>query len=65
MKVFSSDSTERRSFGTFMQPSRGYQLGSPESPGYERTARRDPDGRIIFKQQHVEEHRQTRNVDVY
>ena len=29
----------------------GYQLGSPESPRYERTTRLDPDGRVIFKQQ--------------
>ena len=29
----------------------GYQLGSPESPRYERTTRQDPDGRVIFKQQ--------------
>ena len=29
----------------------GYQLGSPESPRYERTTRLDPDGRLIFKQQ--------------
>ena len=29
----------------------GYQLGSPESPRYERTNRLDPDGRIIFQQQ--------------
>jgi hypothetical protein len=29
----------------------GYQLGSPESPRYERTTRRDPDGRVIFQQQ--------------
>ena len=29
----------------------GYQLGSPESPRYERTTRRDPAGRVIFQQQ--------------
>jgi hypothetical protein len=29
----------------------GYQLGSPESPRYERTTRLDPDGRVIFQQQ--------------
>jgi hypothetical protein len=29
----------------------GYQRGSPESPRYERTTRRDPDGRVIFQQQ--------------
>ena len=29
----------------------GYQLGSPESPRYERTTRQDPDGRVIFQQQ--------------
>jgi hypothetical protein len=29
----------------------GYQLGSPESPRYERTNRRDLDGRVIFQQQ--------------
>src|SRR5881628_1580398 len=28
-----------------------YQLGSPESPRYERTTRLDPDGRVIFQQQ--------------
>jgi hypothetical protein len=28
----------------------GYQLGSPESPRYERTNRLDPDGRVIFQQ---------------
>jgi hypothetical protein len=28
----------------------GYQLGSPESPRYERTTRLDPDGRVIFQQ---------------
>ena len=28
-----------------------YQLGSPESPRYERTNQRDPDGRVIFRQQ--------------
>jgi hypothetical protein len=26
----------------------GYQLGSPESPRYERTTLLDPDGRVIF-----------------
>lgn len=31
----------------------GYQLGSPESPRYERTTRLDPDGRVIFQQQPV------------
>ena len=29
----------------------GYQLGSPDSPRYERTTRLDSDGRVIFKQQ--------------
>jgi hypothetical protein len=29
----------------------GYQLGSPESPRFERTTRLDPDGRVIFQQQ--------------
>ncbi len=29
----------------------GYQLGSPESPRYERTNRLDPDGRVIFQQE--------------
>jgi hypothetical protein len=29
----------------------GYQLGSPDSPRYERTTRLDPDGRVIFQQQ--------------
>jgi hypothetical protein len=29
----------------------GDQLGSPESPRYERTNRLDPDGRVIFQQQ--------------
>ena len=29
----------------------GYQLGSPESPRYERIHRLDPDGRVIFQQQ--------------
>ena len=29
----------------------GYQLGSPESPRYERTTRLDPDGRVVFQQQ--------------
>jgi len=29
----------------------GYQLGSPESPRYERTTRLDPEGRVIFQQQ--------------
>jgi hypothetical protein len=28
----------------------GYQLGSPESPRYERTNRLDSDGRVIFQQ---------------
>jgi hypothetical protein len=28
-----------------------YQLGSPESPRYERTTRLDADGRVIFQQQ--------------
>ena len=28
----------------------GYQLGTPESPRYERTTRLDPDGRVIFQQ---------------
>jgi hypothetical protein len=28
-----------------------YQLGSPESPRYERTTRLDPAGRVIFTQQ--------------
>jgi hypothetical protein len=27
-----------------------YQLGSPESPRYERTTRLDPDGRVVFEQ---------------
>jgi hypothetical protein len=29
----------------------GYQLGSLESPRYERINRLDPDGRVIFQQQ--------------
>ena len=29
----------------------GYQLGSPESPRYERTNRLDPNGLVIFQQQ--------------
>ena len=28
-----------------------YQLGSPQSPRYERTTRLDADGRVIFQQQ--------------
>ena len=28
-----------------------YQLGSPQSPRYERTTRLDTDGRVIFQQQ--------------
>ena len=28
----------------------GYQLGSPQSPRFERTTRIDPDGRVIFQQ---------------
>ena len=50
MKVSSSDSTERRSFGMFMQRSLATKLAE-ESPRYERTTRLDSDGRVIFKQQ--------------
>jgi hypothetical protein len=50
IKVSSSGSTERHSFGTFMQPSLATNVAARSEPGYERTTRLDPSGRVIFQQ---------------